>query len=311
MRKKDVIKGELSKISISFLVELFRDAELTPNELYILTKGLALCYVNGECSLKDLVDVSSIGKCTIYKTLHELEKKGHCSMVEERDDKGKITKISYTFFEIGTNKIYDKYRIFGEPLAKSYKVDNEPLATNYKVDENQQVTDEKNAKEEGKEAQKTEPLAKIETHAHTHAIDEYTSYSHNNSFSYPTVEEKEKEKPIYTKENEIEHTDAPLSPPKKNFKKPTIEEIRAYIQAKGYNIDAEQFFLHYESNGWMVGKNKMKNWHAAVGTWHKQRTRYDNNNRRPTDEERRAEFARHIAAKLSRTPSNQESVDIF
>ena len=30
---------------------------------------------------------------------------------------------------------------------------------------------------------------------------------------------------------------------------------------------SEKWFDYYESNGWLVGKNKMKNWRAAVRTW--------------------------------------------
>lgn len=32
-------------------------------------------------------------------------------------------------------------------------------------------------------------------------------------------------------------------------------------------MSAEAFFNHYEANGWMVGRNKMKNWKAAVAQW--------------------------------------------
>jgi hypothetical protein len=49
---------------------------------------------------------------------------------------------------------------------------------------------------------------------------------------------------------------------------PTIEELKSYIQEKKYDVVAEKFFAYYESNGWMVGKNKMKSWRAALVTWH-------------------------------------------
>ena len=49
---------------------------------------------------------------------------------------------------------------------------------------------------------------------------------------------------------------------------PSIPDLRAYIQEIGAtNFTAEAFFAHYESNGWMVGKTKMKNWRAACQTW--------------------------------------------
>lgn len=55
----------------------------------------------------------------------------------------------------------------------------------------------------------------------------------------------------------------------KRFAPPSIEEVRSYISEKGYNVDAESFVSFYESKDWMIGKNKMKNWKAAVITWNK------------------------------------------
>jgi len=51
------------------------------------------------------------------------------------------------------------------------------------------------------------------------------------------------------------------------FVKPTIEEIRAYIAEKGYHFSAEQFFAFYESKGWKVGSQPMKDWKMACVTW--------------------------------------------
>jgi hypothetical protein len=48
---------------------------------------------------------------------------------------------------------------------------------------------------------------------------------------------------------------------------PTIEMVSEYIQANGYNVDAEAFMDYYESKGWMVGRNKMKDWQASVRNW--------------------------------------------
>ena len=41
-------------------------------------------------------------------------------------------------------------------------------------------------------------------------------------------------------------------PKRKNFVKPTVAEIAAYCKAKNYNINAQQFYTYYESNGWTV-----------------------------------------------------------
>ena len=53
----------------------------------------------------------------------------------------------------------------------------------------------------------------------------------------------------------------------KRFKKPTVEEVQAYIDEKQYHFDAESFIAYYESNGWKVGKSSMKKWQAACVTW--------------------------------------------
>lgn len=65
-------------------------------------------------------------------------------------------------------------------------------------------------------------------------------------------------------------TDArPTSPDRTPMKRPTLEEVQAYVTEKGYSVDAESFIAFYESNGWKVGKNPMKSWRAALVTWQK------------------------------------------
>ena len=56
-------------------------------------------------------------------------------------------------------------------------------------------------------------------------------------------------------------------PKRKNFVKPTVEEIAAFCKEKNYNINAQQFYNYYESNGWKIGRNAMKSWQAAVQNW--------------------------------------------
>ena len=56
-------------------------------------------------------------------------------------------------------------------------------------------------------------------------------------------------------------------------KKPSVEEIKQYCLQRNNRIDAEQFFDFYESKNWYVGKNKMKNWQAAIRTWEKRKTK--------------------------------------
>lgn len=53
----------------------------------------------------------------------------------------------------------------------------------------------------------------------------------------------------------------------KRFTPPTLEEIEQYCKERNNNVDANKFINYYTSNGWMVGKNKMKDWKAAIRTW--------------------------------------------
>ena len=56
-------------------------------------------------------------------------------------------------------------------------------------------------------------------------------------------------------------------PTRTPFIKPTLESVERYVLDKSYAMDAREFYDYYESNGWMVGKNKMKSWTAAVANW--------------------------------------------
>lgn len=57
----------------------------------------------------------------------------------------------------------------------------------------------------------------------------------------------------------------------KKFTPPTLEEVRAYCNERNNTVDPETFINFYESKGWFVGKNKMKDWKACVRTWERNR----------------------------------------
>ena len=56
---------------------------------------------------------------------------------------------------------------------------------------------------------------------------------------------------------------------KRNFVPPSVEEVASYCFERHNSVDPESFVNFYASKGWMVGKNKMKDWKAAVITWEK------------------------------------------
>jgi hypothetical protein len=87
---------------------------------------------------------------------------------------------------------------------------------------------------------------------------------------------KKKEDMIYTSktydehmENENENENKDLNKSKKvaSFQKPTLEQVEEYMKERGMSNYASRFHNFYESKGWMVGKNKMKDWKAAVRNW--------------------------------------------
>ena len=57
----------------------------------------------------------------------------------------------------------------------------------------------------------------------------------------------------------------------KRFTPPTYEQVFGYCKERNNSVDANVFIDFYESKGWMVGKNKMKDWKAAVRNWERNR----------------------------------------
>ena len=56
---------------------------------------------------------------------------------------------------------------------------------------------------------------------------------------------------------------------KPRFAPPVLDEVKAYCAERKNTVDAEHWYSYYEANGWMVGRNKMKDWKASVRTWEK------------------------------------------
>lgn len=73
--------------------------------------------------------------------------------------------------------------------------------------------------------------------------------------------EKEKEKEL-----ELEK-DISLSRKTSKFVAPSVEEVKEYCRERNNDVDAERFISYYQSNGWMVGRNHMKDWKATIRTW--------------------------------------------
>lgn len=53
----------------------------------------------------------------------------------------------------------------------------------------------------------------------------------------------------------------------KCFAPPTLEEVSAYRDEIGSNVEPQSFLDYYASNGWKVGKNPMRDWKATFRNW--------------------------------------------
>ena len=74
------------------------------------------------------------------------------------------------------------------------------------------------------------------------------------------------------KEEDKENKSVPQAKRTTRFTPPTLDEVRSYCAERKNSVDAQRFVDYYTSNGWLVGKNKMKDWRAAVRTWERNNT---------------------------------------
>ena len=95
---------------------------------------------------------------------------------------------------------------------------------------------------------------------------------------------------------------------KKNtaFVKPTLDEVKNYCLERNNSVDPESFIDFYESKGWLIGKNHMKDWKAAVRTWEKRNKGESNDRVLGTDTSRdEAEYERQVREQLKRIESGE------
>ncbi len=92
----------------------------------------------------------------------------------------------------------------------------------------------------------------------------------------PTMSDRDKSIE-FRDQNNIEKENKEKKPARPRFVPPTIEEVTALVRERGYHINPETFVRYYESNGWKVGKNQMKDWKAAAANWESR----ENKDRKP------------------------------
>lgn len=80
-------------------------------------------------------------------------------------------------------------------------------------------------------------------------------------------EKNRKEKNIIKKENILKEKYDRTDKSAQRFVTPTPEEVKKYCEERGNSVDAERFVDFYTAKNWHIGRNKMKDWKAAVRTW--------------------------------------------
>jgi hypothetical protein len=97
---------------------------------------------------------------------------------------------------------------------------------------------------------KEENHDEIMTH-HDNIMSHHATYLPTNQPTLPTNQEETPDKPAK----------------RASFQKPSLDDVKAYCLERKNKVDPAKFLAYYESNGWKVGRNAMKDWRAAVRTW--------------------------------------------
>lgn len=83
---------------------------------------------------------------------------------------------------------------------------------------------------------------------------------------------------------------------RKPFVKPSVSDVAAFCRERNNGIDPEEFVAFYESKGWMVGRNPMKDWKSAVITWEKAKKREKEIPQRKRESRRESVFEHNLKA---------------
>lgn len=103
------------------------------------------------------------------------------------------------------------------------------------------------------------------------------SYSTIEIINYEIYQEKEQQeiqqennrKTTGKQQQDTNKNDKNKKNDKNIFIPPSLLDVIEYCKERKNNVDAETWINHYTAKGWMIGKNKMKDWKAAVRTWEK------------------------------------------
>ncbi|NDV68568.1 hypothetical protein [Dysgonomonas sp. 25] len=96
------------------------------------------------------------------------------------------------------------------------------------------------------------------------------------SFKKDTISDTTPDTLFFASSKGLNETPSPKKARGKTFIPPTFEEVQAYCLERKNTIDPQKFIDFYSAKGWMIGKNKMKDWKAAIRTWEQSRKNNEN-----------------------------------
>ena len=107
----------------------------------------------------------------------------------------------------------------------------------------------------------------------------------------PTTDQRPtSDRPQLNKDKESKNDNKAIKKERVVFTPPALDEVSAYCAERDNGINPQAFIDFYESKGWMIGPNHMKDWKAAVRTWESHERRPQSgqrtgNNQQPTGED--------------------------
>ena len=240
-------------ISTAFWTDSKVDDDFTPEDkyfyLYLLTNphtNICGCY---EISMKQMERETGYNQDTVKRLIYRMEK--NHNVIRYSEDTKEVLLINWGKYNwSASEKVKKAVLSVAEYIKndsfKKYVIDR--VSIGYSYDMVPSISD-------------TEPETVTETVTGTELETELET-----EYRYRT-REKAADKPQQ----------------RTRFIPPTVDEVSAYCREKGYQIDPERFVDFYTSNGWMVGKNKMRDWQAAVRQWEKRdQERSGNNYQQPS-----------------------------
>ena len=78
------------------------------------------------------------------------------------------------------------------------------------------------------------------------------------------------------REESVENDDGSLSLPRRFFP-PSVDQVADYCAGRSNGIDAQHFVDYYEARGWMIGKQRMRSWQAAIRNWENRNAQQNRN----------------------------------